>query len=116
VFTQEDPKFCEMRDVYIPVPAFISIVKVAFSLGSFFFNLILFYVHWYFASMYICVRVLEYLELELQPVGNCHVSAGNWTWVLQKSSQRAKLGSFLRDPLFPDRSTETFFIKTFALV
>ena len=31
------------------------------------------YVHWCFIYMYVCVRVLEALELELQTVVNCHV-------------------------------------------
>ena len=30
-----------------------------------------------FACMYICVRVLDPLELELQTVVSCHVVAGN---------------------------------------
>jgi hypothetical protein len=31
--------------------------------------------------------VLDPLELELQMAVSCHVSAGNWIWVLWKSSQ-----------------------------
>jgi hypothetical protein len=39
--------------------------------------LLLFYVHWYFACMYIRVSVSDALELELQTVVSCHVGAGN---------------------------------------
>ena len=36
---------------------------------------------WVFC-MYICVRMLDPLELELQTGVSCHVGAGNWTWIL----------------------------------
>jgi hypothetical protein len=39
--------------------------------------LILFYVHWCFACMYVFVRMLDPLELELQALVNCQVGAGN---------------------------------------
>ena len=39
--------------------------------------LFLFYVHWHFVCMYVCVRVLDPLELELKTVVSCHVGAGN---------------------------------------
>ena len=42
-----------------------------------FLRLIYFYVHWYFACMYVCVRLLEPLELELQTFVSYHVGAGN---------------------------------------
>ena len=41
------------------------------------FFLLLFYVHWCLACMYVCVRVLDPLVLELQTVVSCHVDAGN---------------------------------------
>ena len=44
-------------------------------------------VHWWFVYMYVCLRVSEALELELQTGVSCHVGAGNWTRVLWKSSQ-----------------------------
>ena len=40
-------------------------------------HLFLFYVHWCFIGMYVHVRVLDPLELELQTTVNCHVGAGN---------------------------------------
>ena len=39
------------------------------------YSLFLFYMHWCFAYMYVCVRMLVSLELELQTVMSCHVSA-----------------------------------------
>ena len=59
----------------------MSLVDMIFSfllkiLNLILYNLIL-YMHWCFACMYICVRVLDLLELELQTVVNCHVGAGN---------------------------------------
>ena len=46
--------------------------------SSFFFNdLFLFHVHWYFACMHVCVRVLDPLEVELQAVVSCYVGGGN---------------------------------------
>ena len=39
--------------------------------------LFLFYVHLCFACIYVCVRVSDPLELELQTVVSCHVSAEN---------------------------------------
>ena len=50
-------------------------------------NFFLFHVHWRFACTYICVKVSDPLELELQTVVSWCVSAGNWTWVLGKSNQ-----------------------------
>ena len=35
----------------------------------------LFYMNWCFACMYVCVRVLDPLELEIQTVVSCHVGA-----------------------------------------
>lgn len=43
----------------------------------FFYNLFLFYVHWYFDYMYVCMRVLDPLELELHTVVSCRVGVGN---------------------------------------
>lgn len=37
----------------------------------------LFYVHWNFACMYICVRILDPLELKSQAVVSYHVGVGN---------------------------------------
>jgi hypothetical protein len=34
---------------------------------------------WSFACMYVCVRIPDPLELELQTVVSCHVDSGNWT-------------------------------------
>ena len=43
-----------------------------------FLNFIIYcYVHWCFACMYVCVRVSDSLELELQTVVSFHVCAGN---------------------------------------
>jgi hypothetical protein len=39
--------------------------------------LFLFYMHWCFAYMNVCVRVLGPLELELQTVVSCRLGAGN---------------------------------------
>jgi hypothetical protein len=39
--------------------------------------LFLFYVHWYFACMYVSVRGSDPLEGELQSVVSCHVGARN---------------------------------------
>ena len=39
--------------------------------------LFLFYVHWCFACMYVCVRVWDPLELELLTVVSCLLGAGN---------------------------------------
>lgn len=50
----------------------------------------LFYVHWYFVCMYVCVRVSNPLELELQTLVSCHVGNRNcrgWTQILWKSRQ-----------------------------
>lgn len=41
------------------------------------FNLCLFYAHWCFAGRYVCVRVSDPRELELQAVVSWHVGAGN---------------------------------------
>ena len=38
---------------------------------------VLFNVHWCFACMYVCGRLSNPLELELQMVMSCHVGAGN---------------------------------------
>ena len=40
----------------------------SYELSSSFFFLFIFYVHWYFASIYVCVKVSDPLELELQTV------------------------------------------------
>lgn len=40
-------------------------------------NLYLFYVHWCFVCMYVCVRVPDPLELELETVLSSSVGAGN---------------------------------------
>ena len=37
---------------------------------------LIFCIFWCFASMYVCVKMLDPLELELQAVVNCHVGAG----------------------------------------
>lgn len=42
---------------------------------SIFYNL--FYVHWYFACMHVCMRVSDPPELELQTVVRCYAGAGN---------------------------------------
>lgn len=34
-------------------------------------------VHWGFVCMFVCVKVSETLELEIQIVVSCHVGAGN---------------------------------------
>ena len=39
--------------------------------------LLVFYVRWYFDSMYVFARVSGPLELELETVVSCHVGAGN---------------------------------------
>jgi len=39
--------------------------------------LFLFYAHWCSARLYVCVRVSDPLELELQTVVSYHVGAGN---------------------------------------
>ena len=52
-------------------------LSLSLSLPSFSVSLSLFYVHWCFACMYICVRVSETLGLELQIVVSCHVDTGN---------------------------------------
>jgi hypothetical protein len=48
---------------------------------NFMFKTIIFqndlFVYWYFASLYVYVRVSDPLELELQTVVGCHVGAGN---------------------------------------
>jgi hypothetical protein len=49
-----------------------------------FFSLFLFYVHWYFGCMYICVS--EPLELEFQTVVSSHVNIGVWPWVFEKEA------------------------------
>jgi hypothetical protein len=36
-----------------------------------------FYVHWHFVCIYVCVRVLDLLELKLQAVVSCPEGAGN---------------------------------------
>ena len=47
-----------------------------FVFGAFFNDLFLFYVHWYFVCMHVYVTVSNPLELELQTIVSCHVSAG----------------------------------------
>jgi hypothetical protein len=49
--------------------------------------LLLFNVPWCLACTYVCVRVSDPLELELQTVVSCPVSAGNRTQVLCKIKQ-----------------------------
>lgn len=44
-------------------------------------------IDWYFSYMYVLVRVLDPLELDLQTIMSCYVGAGNWILVLWKSSQ-----------------------------
>lgn len=39
----------------------------------------LFYVHLRFARIYVCVRVSDALNLEVQTVVSCYVGNGNWT-------------------------------------
>ena len=51
----------------------------------------LFYVHWWFDCVYVCLRMSDPLGQELQTVVSCRVGAGNWTQVLWKSSQWAIL-------------------------
>jgi hypothetical protein len=46
-------------------------------LSGFLFLSFKFYVHWYFACLYVCVRVSGPLELKLQTAVSCHVVAGN---------------------------------------
>ena len=50
------------------------------------FGLLLFYVPWYFDGMYVSVRMLDLLELELQKVMRFHVVSGNWIHVLGKNA------------------------------
>ena len=52
-----------------------------------FLKFILFHACWCFACMYVCVRVLDPLELELQTGVSCLVGAGNWTQVIWKGSE-----------------------------
>jgi hypothetical protein len=40
-------------------------------------DLFSFYVHCCFSCTYVCMRVSDLLELELQRVESCHVGAGN---------------------------------------
>ena len=40
-------------------------------------GLFLFYVHWYFGCMYVCVRGSDVLELKLHTVAACHMGARN---------------------------------------
>jgi hypothetical protein len=37
--------------------------------------------------LYVCVTLLDPLEMELQNVMSCHMDTGNWTWVLWKINQ-----------------------------
>jgi len=84
-------------------------------------------VHWCFASMCVCVSVLDPLELELE---SCELPwrCWNWTWVLWKSSQYSQLLSHLPSPppiqyifiiffppLTPHRSFPPFFKYVFKL-
>jgi hypothetical protein len=66
---------------------FQSLSLTSWDLTNCFNNLFLFYVHWCFDYIWICVRVSYSLEQVLQTVVNCHIGAGNWTQVLWKSSQ-----------------------------
>lgn len=47
-----------------------------------FYYLLLFYAHWCFVCMHVCVMMLGLLELKLQAVVSCHVGTGTRTWVL----------------------------------
>ena len=47
--------------------------------------LVLFYMHWYFAYMYVCERASDYPELEFQTGVSCPGGAGNRTQVFWKS-------------------------------
>jgi hypothetical protein len=49
--------------------------------------LLLFYARRCFVCMFICVSVLDPVELELQTVMSCHVGAENWTQDLWKINQ-----------------------------
>lgn len=55
--------------------------------------MIYFYFMYWFACMYICVRALDPLELELQTIDSYYIGTGNWTQVLWKSSQCSHLYS-----------------------
>jgi hypothetical protein len=39
-------------------------------------------IDWCFACMYVCVRVSDSLDMELQTVVSCNVGARNWIWVV----------------------------------
>lgn len=54
----------------------------------------------FFEVPVIIENVSDPLKLELQVVIRCHEGAGNWTWTLRKSSQRAisPAHDFLRSP------------------
>jgi hypothetical protein len=50
---------------------------------------LLFFIHWCFAYMCVCVRLSDPLQLELQIFVSCLVDAAKWSWVLWKLSQRS---------------------------
>lgn len=54
--------------------------------------------HWCLACIYVCVRVTDSLELELQTTVRCHEGAGNWTQVLWKNSEHSESRRHLSRP------------------
>lgn len=58
----------------------------------------IFYVHWCYAYMYVCVRMLEPGVKDSCEL-SCHMVAENQTQVLWKSSQCSKLLSQLFSPI-----------------
>ena len=57
---------------------FLYTVKMYLSQGNFFFTIFdLFYMRWCFAFMYVCLKVLDPLEMDIQIVVSCHMGTGN---------------------------------------
>lgn len=56
--------------------------------------------YWSFTCMYVCVRDLDPLELELQRIVRHRVGAENWAWGLWESSQCLRLLNHLHDTSF----------------
>lgn len=87
--------------------------------GLAFLKVICYMCIWCFVCMYVCVRVLELLKLELQKVVICHVGVGNWTWVLWKSCQCSQPLSHPSSPLSwylqPSSTTYSVFLPLLAI-
>ena len=87
ICTYEPENTCTGKCVSVPrgeksasgmdLPGLFMLILLLFLVCFFFNGLFLFYMLWCFACMYVCARLSDPLELEIQTVVSCYVVVGN---------------------------------------